>query len=352
MKPYQNSEKPRWATISAQEDSRYIDIAYNAENRAPYQKERIRRSTIMETVYDMIVIGGGPAGYAAALYASRAGLSVAVIEKYGAGGQIALTDTVDNYPGFDEGIDGFTLGMKMKAGAERFGAESISKEVLSVDLTAEIKKIHTSSQVFSARTVVIAAGAAPRELGLPEEKALVGRGVHYCAHCDGRFYKDRTVVVVGGGNSAVSDALYLSGLAKKVYLVHRRDTLRATKLYHDPLLRKKNVEFVWNSAVTSCDIDETFTGVTVKNLKNEETRTIPCDGLFVSIGRKPTTEFLAGTLALDENGYIIADETTQTSIPGVYAAGDIRTKALRQVVTAVSDGAVAAHYAEEYLSKI
>ena len=306
----------------------------------------------MKHIYDMLIIGGGPAGYTAALYASRAGLDTLIIEKMSAGGQMALTDIIDNYPGFDQGIDGFSLGMQMQAGAERFGAKTEYGEVLSVDLLPEIKKIITDSGEYFSRTVVIATGAAPRVLGVENEENLIGRGVHYCAHCDGRFYKNKTVMVVGGGNSAVSDALYLSRLAKKVYLVHRRDTLRATKIYHDPLMKAENVEFIWDSAVVELLADGRLNGVKVKNLKTEEEREVSLDGLFISIGRKPVTELFGNALALDEAGYIIADETTKTNISGVYAVGDVRTKALRQVITAASDGAVAAHFAEEYCNLI
>lgn len=302
-----------------------------------------------EHVYDMMIIGGGPAGYTAALYAARAGLDTVVIEKMSVGGQMALTGDIDNYPGFDEGIDGFTLGMKMQQGAERFGAKTEYAEITSVDLTGKIKKAATDFGDFYARTVVIASGADPRELGVEGERALVGRGVHYCAHCDGRFYKDKTVVVVGGGNSAAADALYLSRLAKKVYVIHRRDTLRATKIYHEPLMKAENVEFLWNSTVSGFTADKKVSGITVRDVKSGEERSIECDGVFVSIGRKPSTEFLGGALALDESGYIIADESTCTNIEGVFAVGDVRTKALRQVVTAAADGAVAVHYAEKYL---
>lgn len=304
----------------------------------------------MKHIHDMIIIGGGPAGYTAALYASRAGLDTLIIEKMSVGGQMALTDIIDNYPGFNEGIDGFTLGMQMQMGAERFGAKTEYGEVLSVEFLPEIKKIITDSGEYFSRTVVIATGAAPRVLGIENEEKLIGRGVHYCAHCDGRFYKNKTVMVVGGGNSAVSDALYLSRLAKKVYLVHRRDTLRATKIYHEPLMKAENVEFLWDSAVSELLSDKRLNAVKVKNLKTEEERELSVDGLFVSIGRKPVTELFGNALAWDEAGYIIADETTKTNIPGVYAVGDVRTKVLRQVITAASDGAVAAHFAEEYLS--
>jgi thioredoxin reductase (NADPH) len=262
---------------------------------------------------------------------------------------MAITDVIDNYPGFDEGVDGFTLGMKMQAGAEKFGAKTEYGEVISVSLKEEPKRIVASSGEYFARSVIIATGANPRELGVEGERELTGRGVHYCAHCDGRFYKDKTVVVVGGGNTAASDALYLSHLAKKVILIHRRDTLRATKIYHEPLMNRENVEFLWNSTVSGLLVDGRVKGAVVKNLVSGKDSELKCDGIFVSIGRKPATE-LFSELELDESGYIIADESTKTSIGGVFAVGDVRTKALRQVVTAVSDGAVAAHFAEEYLS--
>lgn len=300
-------------------------------------------------IYDMIIIGGGPAGYTAALYAARAGLETLIVERMSIGGQMALTDIIDNYPGFDEGIDGFTLGMKMQSGAERFGAKTEYAEVTEVALMEEPKRIVTTSGELFAKTVVIATGANPRELGIEGEESLVGRGLHYCAHCDGRFYKGKTVAVVGGGNSAAQDALYLSHLAKKVYLIHRRDSLRATKIYHDPLLKAENVEFIWDSAVKEHIVDGRIKGAVLENLKSGEQSELYFDGLFVSIGRKPATE-LFSEIDKDESGYIIADESTKTNIEGVFAVGDVRTKALRQVVTAVGDGAVAAHFAEEYIS--
>ena len=304
----------------------------------------------MERIYDVIIIGGGPAGYTAALYASRAGLDTLVIEKMGPGGQMALTDIIDNYPGFEEGIDGISLGMKMQAGAERFGAVTEYAEVTSLELSGKIKTIETAGGKFLTRTLIIATGADPRKLGIEGEDALVGRGLHYCAHCDGRFYKGKTVMVVGGGNSAASDALYLSHLCEKVIVVHRRDTLRATKIYHEPLMSAPNVEFMWNSAIDDYIVDKKIVGAKVKNLQSGELSDVAFDGLFVSIGRKPATDLFGGQLALDGNGYIIADESTKTSIEGVYAAGDVRTKTLRQVVTAVSDGAIAADNAEQYVA--
>ncbi len=300
-------------------------------------------------IYDIIIIGGGPAGYSAALYASRAGFSTLVIEKAAAGGQMALTGEIENYPGFDEGVDGFTLGMRMKTGAEKYGAVSKSGNILSVDLSGEVKKVSTKRADFYGRCVIVATGAEARNLGIDGEDELVGRGLHYCAHCDGNFYKDKTVIVVGGGNSAVGDALYLSRICKKVYLVHRRDELRAAKIYHGKLEERENIEPVLDSVVESFDVDEKIVGANIKNVKTGSLARIACDGVFVSIGRRPATDIFRGVLALDENGYIVADETTRTSVAGVFAAGDVRTKALRQVVTAAADGALAVHFAEEYL---
>ena len=301
-------------------------------------------------VYDMIVIGGGPGGYTAALYASRAGLNTLVIEKLGAGGQMALTHQIDNYPGFADGVDGFELAQQMQRQAERFGAQTRNAEVRSVDLTANPKAIETSEGTFRARTVVLATGANPRELGVAEEKDMIGRGVAYCAACDGMFYKGKTVAVVGGGNSAAADALLLSRIAKKVIIIHRRDTLRATKIYHEPLMKAENVEFRWNSVVTELVHEDKLSGLRLKDVQTGEVSEIAVDGVFISVGRKPATELVAGQIELDRSGYIIAGETTETNIPGVYAVGDVRTKLLRQVVTAVADGATAVHVAEEWLA--
>ena len=302
-------------------------------------------------IYDMIIIGGGPGGYTAALYAARAGLETLVLERLSAGGQLALTHWIDNYPGYEDGIDGYTLADKMKRQAERFGAKSKFVEVSRVDLKAEPKVIKTSKETFYSRAVVLATGANPKRLDLPNEDALVGSGVAYCASCDGMFYRDKTVVVVGGGNTAAEDALLLSRIAKKVFLVHRRDSLRATKVYHQPLIDAENVEFKWNSIVTELLHDEKLKGVRIKDLNTGQEELLDADGVFVSIGRKPATELVAGQLDLDEGGYVIAAEDTKTNIPGVFAIGDLRTKKLRQVVTAVADGALAVHAAQEYLAE-
>ena len=301
-------------------------------------------------VYDMIVVGGGPGGYTAALYAARAGLDTLVLEKLSAGGQMALTEEIDNYPGFEDGIDGFTLAEKMQRQAERFGAQSAYAQAEYMDLAADPKVLKTSEGTFYGRTVVLATGASPRELGLAGETALTGRGVAYCAACDGMRFKGKTVVVVGGGNSAAADALLLSRIAEKVILVHRRDTLRATKIYHQPLMEAANMEFRWNSVVTELLHEDRLTGVKLKDINTGVVTAVPCDGVFISVGRKPSTELVRGQLELDKNGYLVADETTKTTLPGVYAVGDIRTKPLRQVVTAVADGATAVHMAEEFLA--
>ena len=306
----------------------------------------------MEKIYDMIIIGGGPGGYTAALYGARAGLQVLVIEKLSAGGQMALSPMIDNYPGFEEGIDGFSLGEKMLQGAQRFGAESLLAEVTELDLLNPIKLVRTTEGDFQSRTVILATGADPKNLGLPKEQSLVGRGISHCAACDGMFYRGKTVVVVGGGNTAAADALQLSRICEKVIIVHRRDTLRATKVYHQPLLNAPNVEFHWNSTVTELKENGRLNGVKVQNLITGEEVEIPCDGLFVSIGRQPNSWLVKDQLELDNAGYIVADESTAASLPCVYAVGDVRTKTVRQIVTAAADGAVAAHYAEEYLASL
>ncbi len=301
----------------------------------------------MKQSYDVAVIGGGPGGYTAALYCARSGYSVIVLEKLSPGGQMATTGQVDNYPGFDEGIDGFELGEKMQKGAERFGVETAFLNVTEVKLDGDVKKITTSKGEIEARAVVLATGASPRELGLAEEKILRGRGVAYCATCDGMMYKGKTVVVVGGGNSAAADALYLSKICKKVYLVHRRDSLRASRIYLEPL-KNSGIEFVWNSRVTGILHDKKVSGVMVTD-NDGSVKEIACDGVFAAIGRVPDTDLFKGQVEMDKQGYLTADETTRTNLPGVFAVGDARTKPLRQIVTAAADGAVASHYIEEYL---
>ena len=307
----------------------------------------------MKDIYDVVIIGGGPGGYAAALYCVRAGLDTLILEKLSAGGQMATTTQVDNYPGFDEGIDGFELAEKMQRGAERFGAVTEYAEVTALDLKAVPKRITTSAGEVQGRAVILATGASPRMLGVPEEAAMRGRGVSYCAACDGMFFRGKTVAVAGGGNSAAEDALVLSKICKKVYLVHRRDTLRATKSYLGPLEKAENLEFVWNKQIDGLQAtDGQLTGISMADRVTGERSTLPVDGLFVAVGRVPDTDLVRGQVDLDAEGYMIADETTRTSVPGVFAVGDARTKPMRQIITAAADGATASKFVEEYLQQL
>ena len=305
----------------------------------------------IDVLYDVAVIGGGPAGYTAAMYAARAGFKTILFEKISAGGQMILSHQIDNYLGFDNGIDGFTLAQNMKKQAEKFNVKTAYEAVVAIEAEGRCKLVKTKQQDISCRVIVIATGASPKKLGLEHEAALTGRGISYCAACDGMFYKDKNVVVVGGGNAAVADALLLSNIVKKVTIIHRRDTFRAEKVNYEALTHTENIEILRHSVVEAFLYDEdAITGVRVKDLYEEKISEIACDGVFISIGRKPDTEFLDNQIALDENGFIVADETTQTNIPGVYAAGDVRTKPLRQIVTAVADGAMAICMAEKYLN--
>ena len=306
----------------------------------------------MEDVrYDCAVVGGGPAGYTAALYAARAGLSTLVIERLSAGGQVAETSNVENYPAFSEGIDGFTLGMKMKEGAERFGAKTLSATVTSLSLDGVEKHVVTDSGDVIAKTVIVATGATPKKLGLPDEDTWIGRGVGYCATCDGMLYRGKTVAVVGGGNSAVEEALYLARITKKVYLIHRRDALRASDVGRRAVESTENIEMRWNATVAAFTGDARLSGVVLKSTVDGTEELLPVDGVFIAIGRKPQTALIEAALPLDEDGYVIADESTKTAIDGVFVAGDMRKKPLRQIVTAAADGAVAAAAAEHYLAE-
>lgn len=300
-------------------------------------------------VLDLAVIGAGPAGLAAGLYAARAGLDVVLFERITPGGQLAQTEHMDNYPGFPEGANGFELAYAMKQQADRFGVKHIGEEVVSVDFCASPKVLKTDFGSYEAKSVIVATGARPRKLGLELEDELQGRGVSYCATCDGNFFRGKTVVVIGGGNTAAADAIYLSRICEKVYLVHRRDKLRATAIYHQRLHDIPNVEFVWNAVPQKLIAENgVLAGVEVKDVSSGQTRTLEASGLFVAVGTQPNTEFLDGALPLDETGYIIAGESGETEVAGVYAAGDVRTKGLRQVVTAVADGAVTAEKAAEF----
>ena len=301
--------------------------------------------------FDVIILGGGPGGYTAALYCARAGLSTMVLEKMWPGGQMATTSRVDNYPGFEEGVDGIELSGKMQQSAERFGVVTQIGEVLSIDLESQPKVIRTGKGDLEAKAVILATGAAPRTLGIPGEDELRGRGMAYCATCDGMFYRNRTVVVVGGGNSAAEDALFLSRVCKKVYLVHRGAVLTASKSYWTALQKAENVEFIWNSRVVELLYGSVVTGVVLEGVESGNRSELACDGVFIAVGRIPNTGLFHGVLEMDAAGYLIADETTRTALPGVFAVGDVRTKPLRQIITAAADGAVASKYAEAYLAE-
>lgn len=300
---------------------------------------------------DIAIIGGGPAGYTAAIYAGRAGLSSAVIEKISPGGQMGITSDIENYPGFDR-IDGFDLASRMMEQAKAFGAEMLYGCVTSVDLAGHRKKISYDGGEIECAALIIATGAKPRYLDKPGEREYSGRGVSYCATCDGMFFKGKTVIVNGGGDTAVEDALYLSNIAEKIYIVHRRGTFRAAASGVKKAEAKANIEFVLESAVEEIIGDGSrVTAVRLKNLTDGSEKELQCDGIFIAIGRIPDTEMFAGQLELDESGYIKSDETCRTNIDGVYAIGDVRTKPLRQIITACADGAVAVKFAEEYLSE-
>ena len=302
-----------------------------------------------EKEYDVVIVGGGPGGYTAALYAARSGFSVLVLEKLSPGGQMATTEQIDNYPGFEDGIDGYTLATKMKKGADRFGVETAFAQVDEMELTANPKKLITSEGEVLGRTVILAMGASPRELDVPGEQEMRGRGVAYCAACDGMMYKNKTVVIAGGGNTAAADAILLSKICKEVHLVHRRDQLRASRIYIEPL-NNSNIIFHWNTRITGVLHEKKVIGAKLEDVNTKEVSYRPCDGIFVAVGRVPDTAILEGQVTLDSHGYIQADETTRTNIPGVFAVGDVRTKPMRQIITAASDGAVASKYAEEFLS--
>ena len=295
-------------------------------------------------VYDVVIVGGGPAGDTAGMYAARAGLRTLVLAP--SGGQMGTAEEVENYPGVPA-ISGTELAERMRQSAERAGAEFRMEQVTALDLRE--KTAETSLGRYRGRTLIYAAGAEPRKLGVPGEAALRGRGVSYCAACDGIFFRDKTVVVVGGGNSAAAEALTLSRLCRQVYLLHRRDALRAERRYGELLGAAENVAFLWNARVEAVLGDSAVQGIAYTDLAAGKRREIACDGVFVAVGRKPNTELLKDWLDLDEGGYVPADETTRTEMPGVFAAGDVRTKALRQIITAAADGAAAAHMAEAFL---
>lgn len=299
---------------------------------------------------DLIIVGSGPAGLCAAIYGKRAGFDTLVIEETGvSGGQILQTYEVDNYPGLP-GISGFDLGMKMREHADKMGAEFLDATVTGLKDNENFKTIITNEGELETRTVIIATGAAHNKLQVPGEEELTGMGVSYCATCDGAFFKNKVTIVVGGGDVAVEDAIFLARTCSKVYLVHRRDSLRAAQILQQELFSMQNVEMIWDSTVEKICGDGQVESVIIKNVKSHESRTVETDGVFVAVGIHPNTEAFAAAVNLDASGYIQADETCRTNIPGIFAAGDNRTKRLRQVVTAVSDGANAVTGVTEYFS--
>lgn len=302
-------------------------------------------------MYDLIIIGSGPAGLGAAIYATRAKLNMLVIEQnYVSGGQIINTYEVDNYPGLP-GISGYDLAMKMREHADSLGAQFITAEVTGFETDGDIKKVTADGNVYEARTVIIASGASHRKLGVPGEEEFSGKGVSYCATCDGAFFRNRDVAVMGGGNVAVEDAIFLARGCRKVYVVHRRDELRADKVLQDSLLALDNVEMVWSSVIKEIEGTENVTDIVVESRKDGSARKIDVSGVFIAVGIEPLSSVFAGKVDMDSSGYIIADETCETNMAGVYAAGDVRTKQLRQIVTAVSDGACAVTSVQRYLLK-
>ena len=302
--------------------------------------------------YDILICGGGPAGLTAAVYAARAGMKTAILEGTVTGGQAAITDTVENYPGF-KSVGGFALAENMREQAEGLGAAVIYEPAVSFALRGKIKKVTTSSGAYTANTVILAMGASPRRLGLENEGLLKGRGVSYCATCDGAFYRGKDVIVAGGGNTAAEDALYLARIANRVWVVHRRDALRADKVTADKVVSDPKITVLWDSVITELTAEKRLTGAVIKNVKTGLTRIVAADALFVAVGQEPATKGLTvdgkPVVKLDANGYIWTNEHMNTNIRGVFAAGDIRNGVLKQIVTACADGAVAADSAIKYL---
>ncbi len=302
--------------------------------------------------YDLVIIGGGPAGLTAGLYASRARLNVILIEKVVPGGQVITTDWIENYPGFPEGLSGTDLVQKMTEQAKRFGLTIENNEVISLDVSEALKKIELNDRIITTYAIIIATGASPKKLGIPGEDIFYGKGISTCATCDGPFFSNRIVAAVGGGNTAVQESLFLTRFAKKLYLIHRRDQLRATSILQERALANDKIEIIWNSVLTSIDGLTNVEKITTKNVKTGSTKELFVDGCFIWVGIHPNTEFLKNSVKLDKSGFIIADLNMATSVPGVFAAGDVRDTSLRQITTATGDGAIAALSAEHYMDSV
>ena len=301
--------------------------------------------------YDLVIIGAGPAGLTAGLYAARARMNVLLLEKAVPGGQILVTDWIENYPGFPEGISGYDLAEKIKKQALDLGLTIETAEVQGLVLSADSKEIILKEKRIKTKSLIIASGASPRKPGVGEDK-FMGKGVSYCATCDGPFFRDKTLVAIGGGDTAVQESIFLTRFAKKVYVVHRRDELRATKILQERAFANDKIEFVWDSVVTGMDGFFGIEKVNTKNLKTGEESVINAEGCFIWIGILPNTEYLNGAVETDDAGFILVDQKMQTSVPGVFAAGDVRDTPLRQVATAVGDGAMAAVSAEHYVESL
>lgn len=299
--------------------------------------------------YDVLIIGAGPAGLSAAVYAARGGLNTAVFEKAIVGGQITVTSEVENYPGFEDAIDGVELTDRMKKQAERFGAKFIDEEVTAIGLEGLCKIVETGYDKYRAKSIIFCTGAHPRRMNVPGEERLIGRGVSYCATCDGALYRDKVVAVVGGGDSAVEEGMFLTRFAKKVYVIHRRDSLRAQKIIQERAFKNPKMEFVWDTVVQEIRGEDRVAELELYNRKTESVSVLPVDGIFIYVGILPNNQLLESRVELDSGGFVITDENMHTNIPGIYAAGDIRKTVLRQVVTATADGAVAAWNAEKWI---
>ena len=299
--------------------------------------------------YDTIIIGGGPAGLSAGIYAMRSKLNTVLVEKFAPGGQMMVTDFVENYPGFPLGIGGPDLSAEMEKQARGLGLEILSTEVISADFSKEEKIVVTPEGEMKAATVILAVGATPRTLGVPGEQKFLGRGVSTCATCDGAFFREKEIAVVGGGNTAIQDAIFLTRFASKVTIIHRRNELRATKILQDRALKNPKISFALSSIVVDIEGDVKVERIVIENTQDGTRKTLPVDGVFMLIGTVPNTEYFRGMIDLDPIGYIITDDSMRTNVPGVFAAGDCRQKILRQMVTAASDGAIAAIAAEQYI---